>query len=396
MPYFYWRGVDITGIVKRGKSFARSADHLDSVLFKRHIALMNCRQQGKRYFYLPIPLTQQAHLFKQLAVLIQAGILVPDALLMVSEQIVHRELQEIIHTVCCMVHEGIALSDALAQYPLFDSIITQLIRAGENSGNLSEALHGISDHLQVAQEFYIRLRSALLVPVLTLLFFSFIALIIFIIVIPRFQDLFASLHAQIPPFTQFLLSVSSFIRSWQFPAMLCTVSLLIVVLYMTGKRNRVWWDQCILRLPYIGALYSKRFIAYFFESLALLTNGGIHVVAALYIVKNSIHNVVFKGYLAAIEQEVQAGHTLAEAVLSHLDGLVAPDMVAMIEVGQESGRLPFMLKKISDVYHGQVKNSLQRITLLAQPVLMVIMGLLVTALIFSIYVPILHISQAAH
>jgi len=126
-----------------------------------------------------------------------------------------------------------------------------------------------------------------------------------------------------------------------------------------------------------------------------LLAGGVRLVPALAIVKSSLRNSVLQEYVALIEQEVQSGHSLSEAVQAHCDELCSPDIIAMIQVGQESGRLPFMLKKGADVYHEQVRRSLNHITMLAQPLLMIILGLFVTALIFSIYIPILHISQAS-
>lgn len=397
MPYFQWRGVDIVGTIKTGKTFARSADHLDSLLFKRQIALMFFKQQSDRMLHMPISLMSKAAFFRQLSVLVSAGVLLPDALTIVSEQIANRELQEVVHTISLSVQEGVSLSEALSEYPqLFDAVVVQLVKAGEDAGNLSHALDALSDHLQVAHDFYARLRAALLLPLLTVLFFVCIALVIFIVVIPRFKDLFASMHAQVPAFTKFLLRVSIFIRSWYFPILLMVVGASILAIWFSRKHYSVWWGKMVLRLPFIGPIYCKRFVAYLFESTGLLLAGGVRLVPALTIVKDSLRNPVLQEYVNLVNEEIKAGHSLSEAIEAHCDELCTPDLVAMIQVGEESGRLPFMLSRAAAVCHEQVRRSLNNITMMAQPLLMIILGLLVTGLIFSIYIPILHISQVAH
>ncbi len=397
MPYFQWRGVDIIGSSKNGKTFARSVEHLDALLFKRQIALISSKQQRQRIVHLPINLAQKAAFFRQLSVLVSAGILLPDALTIVSEQIDNRELQEIVHTMSLAVQEGFSLSSALAQYPnLFDAVTVQLVQAGEDAGNLPQALNALCEHLQTAHEFYARLRAALLLPLLTVLFFVFIALVIFVAVIPRFQDLFTSLRAPVPSFTKFLLRVSVFIRSWRFPVLLAGITVCVGAAWAMRKQYSQWWAAVVLRLPFVGPIYRNRFIAYLFESTSLLLAGGVRLVPALSIVKSSLRNSALQEYVTLIEQEVLSGHSLSDAVQAHCDELCSPDVIAMIQVGEQSGRLPFMLASAAQVYHEQVRKDLSYITMLAQPVLMIILGLLVTALIFSIYIPILHISQVTH
>ena len=329
---------------KTGKTFARSTEHLDVLLFKRQIALIATKQQRDRIVHLPVSLAHQAAFFRQLSVLVSAGVLLPDALTIVSEQIANRELQEIVHAISLAVQEGTAFSSALSGYPnLFDAVTVQLIKAGEDAGNLPQALDALCDHLQTTHDFYARLRAALLLPLLTVLFFVFIATVIFVVVIPRFQDLFASLGAQIPTFTRVLFIISSFIRSWYFVVSLIGIAFLIGTAWALRKKYNKWWASVVLQLPFIGTIYRKRFIAYLFKSTALLLAGGVRLVPALAIVKSSLRNSVLQEYVSLLEQEVQSGHSFSEAVQAHCDALCSPDLIAMIQVGQESGRLPFML-----------------------------------------------------
>lgn len=216
MPYYYWKGVTITGQIKKGKLFAQTLEHLDELLLKREVALMQAKP-AKQWIKKSISITDRAKLFAQLATLIEAGVLIPDALSIVANQVDNLELQEIMHEVAQQVSQGTQLSDALEPYSqVANQIMIQLIRAGEQSGNIDYALNALSAHLMATGDFYRRIRSALILPLITIIFFVAILLIIFIVIMPRFISVFTSMAKEIPPLTQKMIWISEFITS---PAM---------------------------------------------------------------------------------------------------------------------------------------------------------------------------------
>ena len=395
MPYYRWRGVDLAGAVRRGTIFARSNDHLDELLLKRQIALLSCKPV-RQWIVPPIRLSNRLQLFQQLATLIDAGVLIPDALLIVANQTEHSQLQEKMHQVAQMVIAGMSLSDSLAQTGTVASpIIIQLIKAGEESGKLPLSLDAICAHLSATQDFYRRLRSALMLPAITLLFFLIIILVIFTVVMPRFIEIFSSMQAQVPPLTQNLLAISAFIQSPMMGLILAVGALGVLIAWRVTRRGkpRRLLDKALLHIPIAGDLLTQRFLSYMMRALAVLLEGGMPLAQALSIVRSSVKNHLFIQYLQALEDDIMAGSSLSGAMVHHGEGLFSPDTIAMIEVGEQSGRLSLLLLRASDAYHIRVMQRLSWLTMLLQPTVMILLGMLVALLIFAVYGPIFNMSR---
>ncbi len=395
MPYYRWRGVELTGRTKRGTLFARSTDHLDELLLKRHVALLSCKPI-RQWFSRPIRLSDRLQLFQQLTTLIDAGVLVPDALVIVANQIEHPQLQEKMHIVAQMVIAGVSLSDALAETgAVAHSIIIQLIKAGEESGKLPFALDAICTHLSATQDFYRRLRSALMLPAITLLFFFIIIVIIFTVIMPNFVDIFTSMQTEVPPLTQTLLAVSAFMRSSAMGLLISVGALGVLILWRVTRRGKArrLLDALLLKTPLIGTLLKQRFLSYTMRATAVLLEGGMPLSQALSIVRKSVHNHIFKQYLQRIERDIISGSSLSGAMAYHAEDLFSPDTIAMIEVGEESGRLPILLQRVSEMYHQRVMQRLSWLTMMIQPTVMILLGMLVALLIFAVYGPIFDMSR---
>lgn len=396
MPYYRWQGIDVTGSDKKGVLFATSIDHLDRLLIKREIALLRARQI-KRWIKKPITLSDRAKAFSQLATLIDAGILLPDALDIVANQVDHVELQEIMHIIAKQVMEGSSFSAVLTDYPaVANHLIIQLIKAGEESGQLAQVLDAVCTHLHMMQDFYRRIRAALLLPAITLLFFGSIFLLIFIVIIPRFIALFTAMGTAIPPLTYYLIKISDFIRSWYMVLFITVILLISSILWRFTRQTagRKILDIMLLRLPYIGRIMQYRFLAYSMQALSILLAGGIPLLQALTIVGTGNQNYCFKQQVRLLAMDIETGSSLSDAMARHTAGIFSQDIVAMVEVAEASGRLPLLLDRVAQVYDTRVAERLAWLTLLIQPLIMLILGLLVAILILAVYGPILSLSSA--
>lgn len=395
MPYYHWKGVTITGQMKKGKLFAQTLDHLDQLLLKREIALISGRP-ATQWIKRSISIQDRAQLFAQLATLIEAGVLIPDALSIVANQIDRVELQEIMHEVARQVNEGEQLSIALEGYPeVANQIMIQLIRAGEQSGTIAYALNALSSHLIATNDFYRRMRSALMLPIITILFFLAILLLIFVGIMPRFIDVFASMGKEIPPLTKKMLFISQFLRSSMMGvsvALLALFALLSWRLTRKGRGRRIL-DSILIRMPFIGSLLRDRFLAYSMQAIAVLVQGGMPLLQAIEIVKDSVQNHIFRDQLSEIEADIENGASLSHAMARHSQAIFGPDIVAMIEVAEASGQLPGLLDRVSQNYYGRVTQRISLLTVLIQPAIMLLLGLLVAFLIFAVYGPIFTMSS---
>lgn len=395
MPSYKWRGVEITGQMRAGLTSARSQEHLDALLFKRGIALVKQKQVR---FILPrsISLFDKIQFFQQLVVLVNAGVLVPKALAITAEQIKNTRLQEIAYHLADLVHEGISFGHAVQEYaPIFDAVTIQLIKTGEQSGALGAALETITEHLEQRHDFQKQLRSLLAMPILTMSFFLFIAVLIIVVMVPRFAHVFTSLGKEVPYATSVLLSLNAFVTSWWLP-FFCVgvmVSLLLVWFYIKTNRKQ-WWDSILISLPFIGTILKERFVAHTMQSLSFLLTGGEKVVPSLILINATIPNSVLRTMMNNIEKAIAAGSQMHEAMELYAPDIFKADVRAMINVGQESGTLKQMTKKCAQIYHAKVTHKLKLITMILQPILLLILGLLTMLLICAIYIPIYTMSSS--
>ncbi|HEB41466.1 MAG TPA: type II secretion system F family protein [Candidatus Dependentiae bacterium] len=396
MPYFKWRGVDITGTFRYGKLSARSPKHLDRLLFKRGIALLTSSPAYLFWFSRTIRLPLKIAWLRQLTVLIQSGVLLPDALTIVADQLNHPVLQDVVHVIAKSVRSGVPLHGAMQQQKgIVDPIVIQLIQVGQESGKLADALDAAVVYLEMEHDFYTKLRSALLMPLLAGLFLFGVTLIIFGVIVPRFVDIFASLGQDIPPLTQLMLRISLFVRSWRL--LLCigiiVLSCWLVKRYFKTPTGKGVHDRLLLRLPFIGTIIQQQLLAYTLQSLALLESSGIDIVLALRIVAHSIDNVVLKEQLDYLSYEVSSGKSLSEAMHSSAHSLFTDEVIAMVHIGQESGNISVLLERAAHVYREKVSRQLYLFSILLQPFLIIMLGVFVTILIFAVYVPMMDLAH---
>jgi len=396
MPYFKWVGVNLAGATRKGKTFAQSQQDLDAMLFKRDVALLRCNPCRPSLFLKPINLKQKIHFFRQLSILLHSGILLPEALTLINEQLDHPRLQEVAHNVANDVSSGLLLSDSLKKFPdLFSPVMVQMVHVGTEAGILAESLLMLSDYLESQHEFRKKMRAAILMPALTLLFFFIIALLIFIVIIPRFTMLFSAANQQLPPLTRKLMAISKFMHSWYalMALMVMGIMAFIARAYARSSDGRWYLDALALRLPITADVVRYSSLMYLLRSLAMLLKGGMPLVPAISIAKNSVTNEVLRHHLMYLEREVDAGSSLSQAMAQHPEQLFEQELLSIVKVGEESGQLASMLEQVATSYQGRVDRLLVTVTTLIQPMLMIILGLLVTILIFAVYLPVFNLSN---
>jgi len=395
MPYFSWTGVNIIGDWQKGKRFAKSTDHLDTLLFKQGIALIKNKPVRWRLLQRPIKRTDLSVFFEQLSVLINAGILVPQALSLVGDQLTNPRLQEVVHRLADAVQEGNALSDAMAQHKnVFDLMTIQHIKIGEESGDLSMALKSLCASLEMTQTFYSQVQSALVMPMVGVSFFIVITSIIFVVIIPQFADLFVAARQDMPWLTRTIVSMSAYFNSRYGMALVGMFGLCMMVIRTYAKTavGKQQVSAVSMRIPFVGRIMRTRLLGLFFQSMSMLLAGGMRVVPALRVIRIAIGNSVFADHIKGLEQDVDSGSSLSHALARRADDIFAPHVVAMVSVGEETGQLVPLLDKIAHNYHNEVKKQLIMCTVLLQPLLLLVLGLLVVLLVFAVYGPIVNLA----
>jgi type IV pilus assembly protein PilC len=391
MPYFIWQGVDLHAKMHKGTLFAPSEKDLDQILFKREIALISCRIK-KSWNFLPINLKLKIDYLSQLNVLLKAGIRLPDALFLVAQQINHQKLSPLAYTIADTVKSGISFSNALKTKQLiFGQIGIQLIKAAEESGNLIPVLDILINHFESKASFHQKIKSALMLPLMTLGFFFAVLFILFTVIVPQFAHLFKTLNQPLPLSTQILLKVSNFLQSSLFIVIFSLVSFIFFILMRTQVCKKFLLNYA-LRTFLIGTLLKNKAQSSFLRSLAYLIKGGLSVPLSLVIAKEAVSYDWFLQKIDTIEDKISSGSSLYDAMITDPEQIWSPEIIALINIGQESGSLAEMLEKSAEIYEAKLSQSLNFMAMIVQPILMVILGLLITILILALYGPIFTLS----
>lgn len=394
MPYFKWIGVTLLGDIKKGKLAAYSPHELSERLLLQGIALLDCNIVYAPTLLWSIRPGVKGQIFGRISQLLAAGIMLPEALTISAQQSCHPVLHDSLFNCAIDIKNGISFANALEKHPqLCDRIATTMLLAGYESGNVIASCDNVSRYYQIQDQFKREVRSALAMPFVTLLFFVGITVFIFVFIMPRFADMFSSLHHDLPILTRYMLEVSNFMRSWSMISLVVGTGGILCAVYYYGKttgKNMV--DGLCVRIPFVGRLMYYHQLGQALHALSLLVNSGVSLSYALKMVSASVTNGVVKHCLVSLYDEIQLGRLLSDAMLS--SAVFLPEVIAVIHVGEETGELGTSLEYSARLYKDLLQQMLGRVVFFLQPIMIIILGLLITTLILSVYLPVMELSRA--
>jgi type II secretory pathway component PulF len=326
---------------------------------------------------------------------LDSGILLPQALILVGEQIEHPHLEELVFEMAMAVHKGIPLSRVLMKHPaLFDQLALQMVAIGQEAGSLATCLTLLSDQMDAMRGVQRKVRAALFVPILTLLCFFGVASVVVGIVLPRFAHFYAGFHKALPPFTLLLLSSADFLYHWYIPLGFATLGIGYILWRLcTYEAGALFFDRVLMQLPFIGSVTRLSNALYLCRSLVLLLQGGCSLPSALAIARMSMTNRAACQSVSYLAHEVETGTALSDALAQTHDRLFDQDTLAIIKIGEDSSQLTCALNRVTVLL---TERTLQRLNLLItiiQPLCIIILGLFITMLIFAVYMPMLQMGQ---
>jgi type IV pilus assembly protein PilC len=328
---------------------------------------------------------------RQMATMIAAGLPLLRTLRTLSQQTENKKLANVLDQTAVDVEAGIGLSASLAKHPeVIPKLMVSLIAAGERGGFLDQALENIAITLERDAELRATVKSALAYPVavLGLAVIAVIAMLIW--VVPVFEKMFDDLGGTLPLPTQFLVWLSP-IAAWSSP--LLVIGALLFGRWWSKNKNAEWIRKLVdplkLKLPVVGQITQKIVIARFSRNLQSLVGAGVPMLQALGLVADTAGNYPMNLALIRVQESVRLGSTIAVPMG---DEQIFPPMVTkMVAVGEESGTLSQMLGKIADFYDAEVKAATNQLTSLIEPLMVAFVGILVGAMVISLYLPIFSI-----
>lgn len=331
---------------------------------------------------------------RQLSTIVSSGLPLLQGLDILAEQTEDPNFGAIVDSVAQDVEAGETFSDALRRFPRsFPDLYVSMVRSGEASGDLDGVLLQLADYLESTEELKRRIRSAMTYPVVAFSIIILIAAGLIAFVVPQFAQIFAELGGELPLPTQMLITASDFLRSWYaVPSMILAGILLTLFLRIYGgtPAGRYNLDALKLRLPIFGALQRKVAISRVTRTLSTLTRSGVNILQALEIVERTAGNEVYARAIREAGDSVRNGESLAGPLAE--SGAFPAMVTRMIGVGEKTGALETMLMKIADFYDSEVRATVDQLTSLLEPILIVMMGVVVGAIVVALFMPILQLS----
>jgi type IV pilus assembly protein PilC len=313
-------------------------------------------------------------------------------------QVENPELARILTDVRLDLEHGSSLSMACAKYPkVFSHLYCTLIRAGEIGGNLDDVLKSLADTIEKQAQLNRTIRSAMTYPavVLSVMVVIFTAMIVFIV--PVFQNLFQSLGGKLPLPTLILIKISQIITSpWVLVIIAAIVGTIVgIKKWIATDEGRRRWDKLMLRPPIFGQLFHKVALARVTGTLASLISSGVPILESLDISAETAGNRTVGDVLVKSKDGVREGRPLADTLHDH-EEIIPTLIVQMVEVGEQTGALDGMLKKVSEFYDQEVEATVNNLTALLEPLLTVFMGAGVGIMVISLYLPMFSYIKLIH
>ena len=332
---------------------------------------------------------------RQLAILLDAGLPLIRALRTLERQSRNKIVKRIIGESADHVEEGFTFSESLAKNPKsFDFLYVNMVKAGESSGALEIILNRLATFMEKTAKIVSKVKSAMIYPIVVIIIATSVTAMLMIFIVPKFKKIFDDLLSgmPLPKLTEFVIAVSDFLMSKIY--VLIILIILAVIAYKVLKKTKkgaYWIDFVKYRMPLFGPILAKSSISRFARTLGTLMSSGVPVLSGLSIVRDTATNILVKNAVQKVHDAVKEGESISSPLGT---SKVFPDMViSMIEVGEETGKLPEMLVKIADTYDDEVDNAVDALTSMIEPLMIVAMAVIVGTIVIGMFMPLIKIMQ---
>lgn len=391
---YAWQGMNQHGQKVSGRQTAPSLSALRLQLTQQRIRLLSVHRhlQWQSNRLKPSEITSFA---RQLATLLEAGIPLLQSLQVISRGHPHSATQAMVVELQSRIEAGHALHQALRLQQGFDPLFCNLVHVGEMTGALAPLLARIATHREKSEALRRTLRSAMTYPLAVLVVAGVVAGVLLAFVVPAFEAMFASFGAELPRLTRWLMAASA---AWQRDGVTGLLGAGVGVLgcrrwLFTHPRWQQAWQRMLLRLPVSGHLVRHACMARWSRTLATLLNAGIPLIEGLTAVTHVTGNLHYAVATQAVHGQLMHGHSLASALAQHAD-LFQPMLIQMCDIGEASGTLDHMLDKAADHFESSVSHAVAQLSVLVEPLLMVVLGLLIGGMVLALYLPMFQMGQA--
>jgi len=331
---------------------------------------------------------------RQMAVMVEAKVPLLSALKGIIEQITNPYFANILLSVLADVDEGKSFSEALRKHPdVFSELYVNMVQSGEISGNLQQSLESLADNIEKNYILTQKIKGVLYYPAFILGAFFLVGFLMISFVIPKLTEMLEETNAQLPITTKILIWTGNFMQHYWWAVLIIVIAAISgLIYYIRTEDGKKEFDVIKLKIPVVGKVFKFVYLARFAENLSTLVKSGIPIVTALQIAGRVVGNIVFENHIAEAADKVKTGGTISE-VLGSKEKDFPPVMTQMVKVGEDTGKLDTTLDTMAKFYTREADQIVSNLSSIIEPVLIVILGVGVGTLVFSIIIPIYNIAQ---
>lgn len=330
---------------------------------------------------------------RQLATLIGAGLPLLRSLTTLQKQERNPVLKNTMAGLANSVEGGGTFSEALGQFPgIFDKLYVNMVKAGELGGVLEVVLARLAEFQEKSEKIKGKIVSAMFYPVVVLFIAISILTFLLVFIVPKFQQIFTEMLGgkPLPALTQFVIDASNALKN-HYLIILIAIGALVVAfnVFRASKAGKAMIDKFKLNAPVFGGLIQKTSIARFTRTLGTLVSSGVPILQALQITKETAGNLVVANAIEKVHDAVREGENIVNPL--EASGIFPPMVISMVQVGEETGKLPDMLIKVADVYEEEVDNAVAGLTSLLEPIMIVFLAVIVGVIVIALFLPLVSI-----
>jgi type IV pilus assembly protein PilC len=403
MAAYAYSAINAQGFLSDGEIHAPTLDvareqlRIRGLLAESLQELPSAGEDGARTTFKKIKPKSLQIFSRQFATMIEAGLSVVAALVILEEQTDDKYLAQIIGELRGDVEGGLLLSQAMGRHPkIFTRLFVAMVESGEAAGILDQVLDRMAYQIERETKLKSRVKGAMMYPTMVLIFATLVLTGMLLFLVPFFSKVFLTLGGKLPTLTQWVVNASNFIKAdWYLILAFGFGTTFAFKKWRKTEHGRRNWDRFKLRLPMkIGEVVLKITMARFSRTFSTLVAAGVDIIKAIEITSQTAGNWVIEAALIEAKQRVHEGVPISQPLV---ENDVFPPMVSqMIKVGEETGELDKMLGKIADFYEEEVDASIETLTSIIEPIMMIGVGLMVGVIIIAMYLPMFKMLSLVH
>lgn len=395
MPVFTYQARDLQGRDHKGTVETLDESSAARILTRKGLVVTSIKQNnpdggGKLFskFFNRVSFDDLVISTRQLATMIDSGLVLSESIDILVDQQTNKTFKQVLSDVSNDIKSGLDLASALRKHPeVFPPLYYSLVKAGEQAGNLDIILMQLATNLEKDREFQSRIRGAMIYPIMVFVMMIVVMGIMMFFVVPKLTSLYVQSNIDLPLPTKILIGTSSFlINNWYILLTLIILGGIFFRKWISTPNGKFKFDYFLIKIPLIGKIVRGTNLTNFTRTFGLLTTAGVPILDSLKIVQQVIGNAVYKKALEDTFQGIERGLTLS-AQLESTD--VFPKIVPqMFRVGEETGKIDKVSFKMADYFESEADHMVKNLTVVIEPIILVVLGIGVGFLVLSIILPI--------